>query len=597
MTLTAIRYTTVVLINGVMVRIADEPSITESLDGFATVTEFELLDRPATIPAEDDVVQVWRVNLSDSTYIPLFGGYLLGRDVESEPHQMVFRAIDELSKLDAIRTTSDLDLTGMTDGEAWQAVAGVCGVSFDPLDIQDTGYVLGERAPVYWKVGSSGASVIQELDRVFGTKTMTVLNNRVVRFAYDRVASSANIQRTYTKGESADFWKHHKATGDSDQVQSMWEVQGGSVPCGDQDSCSCVVWAKSIGTTPKKGKMIQAIPTSTFQSDLIQDEVLAAAISRRLMRWYNRVPIILSAEVETDANIHPGSVIGVFDPTYAFDDTSTKPYTVLTCDKRGSFMTISAVGGVGGSTGTTTTGVEQRCNNTNLDIDWGGDWDLPDITLPPLGDFSSFGGFDFDLDWTIHGDTEDDDGGIPGLADWQIMSGIWAFGDGFAYGGGSVDAEAFYTGSLGPLVAASPRPQYVRFAGTLTFNSFVDYNDTAWIMLYDEGDTGVAAAVEFYATGINGAGDVTDWTVDAYGNAALDYEFFSTALDTTQPVDFVITWDDGVGFTVNLNAGEFDWTMAYTDTYLIGPLRLQLLAVSNGEAVHFDNLAITTGAP
>lgn len=414
MTLTAIRCTAVVLINGVMVRVAEEPSITEALDGFATVTEFELIDRPDPIPAEDDVVEVWRVNLDDETYIPLFGGYLLGRDAESEPHGLVFRAIDELSKFNAIRTTSDLALTGMTDGEAWQAVATVCGVTFDPADIQDTGYVLGERAPVYWKVGTSGASVIQELDRVFGAKTMTVLNNRVVRFAYDRVASSANIQKTYTKGESADFWKNHKATGDSDQVQSMWEVTGASVPCGDENSCSCVVWAKSIGANPKKGKKLQAVPTGTFQSDLIQDEAIARAISRRLMRWYNRIPVIISAEVQTDANIHPGSVIGIEDPTYGIGDATVKPYTVLTCDKRGSLMTVSAVGGTAGPTGTTTSGVEQRCNNTNLDIDWEGDWGLPTIGLPPFGDFAGFGGFDFDLDWTVEGGTTGGGTPLPG---------------------------------------------------------------------------------------------------------------------------------------------------------------------------------------
>lgn len=48
-------------------------------------------------------------------------------------------------------------------------------------------------------------------------------------------------------------------------------------------------------------------------------------------------------------------------------------------------MSITAVGGIAGLTGTITSGVEKRCNKTDLDIDWETDWTTPDFGFPPFG--------------------------------------------------------------------------------------------------------------------------------------------------------------------------------------------------------------------
>lgn len=592
MSWTTRRRTSQLLIDGEAVKIADHPAVTENLDGFATSIEFQLLDRPDPVPPEDTPVELRWVDLATEEYLPLFGGYLLGRSVDSSPHAMIFRAVDELAKFSAVRTTNDLNLTGMTDGEAWETIAGVCDVDFDPADIVDTGYVLGERAPVYWKVGATGVSIIQELDRVFGCKTMTVLNNRVIRIAYGRYASTSDIQVSYDKATSADFWRNHKDTGDSDQVQSIWEVQGATVPCGDDNECSCLIWAKSIGTTPKKGKKIQAVPTGTFQSDLIQDEVLAQEVSRRMMRWYNRVPILLTAEVETDPNIHPGSVIGIQDPTYGIGDATEKAYVCLTVDKRGPRMTITAVGGSAGSAGTTTSGVEQRCNETNLDLDWDGTWSPPSFTFPPLGSWGAWGGFGFGSgnDWDDYGSTSsgvtlgfiwvNDPANSPGY-DWDIS-------------GANISSSDFRNGTAFTDATIPERSPGIPKNYSASFDWTIGATGASGIDIFAEDSVDPDAIHWWFFTESSGTPDAFFWTGCNY-----------LALCTGDFHDFgTFTPGSTLNLTVEWNADTFEYTVSMTGagTFVLtsdappiaNPVRIGAIAGGGGAGttISVENLVI-----
>lgn len=555
MTLVQVRYYIEVLINGTPMRTGPGVTITEALESFCTVAEFELLERPASVPADGDTVEIRQVNLDTSEFVPLFGGYITIRGVNSSPHALAYRAIDELSKFSAIRNGTDLELTGMTDGEAWKAIATVCGVTFDPADIQDTGYVLGERAPVYWKVGQTGATVIGELDKVFGCKSLTVLNNRVVRFAYDRVPHLSDSVKNFSKTTSPDMFTFYLETADDSAVQSEWKVTGGQLPCGDDDECTCTPWARSATPNPKRGKKIKLVPGEDFQSTLIQDEELAAEISRRLMRWYNRVPIDARLETITDPDIHPGSVVGVFDPTYGIGHTATLPFFVQNVDKRGHQMTLTLVGGTAGATGTTTTGVDKVCNNVNLDLDWPGDWDFPPLSFPPLGLPELWTGTESDGISTINEWAVEE-------SPWEIEFGAWTLGEEFVW---STDDSGQAIWAAGTVGATS-----ISVTTTIEFLSFVDEYETAWISLIGpDGDY----VVEFYGVGIQGGvGGPDDWTADAYYPSSPGYSDFTTALDTTVPFDVEMVWTAGVGATVTINSGEFVWNLPGTE--LVEGIRL-----------------------
>lgn len=399
--LTDRRYYIEVLIRGVVVRVSDPPSISESLDGFGTTAEFSLLDRISPPPQDGDAVRIRRVKLSNNTYQNMFGGYLSTKTVDSEPFNLTLRAVDELSKFDAVRTGTDLDLTGMTDKEVWTTLADVCDLEYDPDDIVDIGYEVGQHAKVYWKVDSTAASVIQELDEVCGCKTMTVGNNRTIRFAYDLAPDEDLSQVTYEKGVSPDLYRLQESTGSVGQIQSIWRVTSTDFKCGTEDKCSCVVWAKAVDSTllPKKGKKRSIFPKQEFSSAFIQDEGIAESIARRFMRWYNRTPLILSMSLEMNPSIHPGSVVSVIDNTYGIGHAAATPYTIITVEKRGLDMTISAVGGAAGSEGDVTHGVEQQCNKNTGSTDWPGDGIGGGIDVPP---------FELDLPWP-----EDTPGGSP----------------------------------------------------------------------------------------------------------------------------------------------------------------------------------------
>jgi hypothetical protein len=581
MTWNVIRYATEVLINGTAVTVAGEPSISEDLDTFGTVLEFQLLSRPDPFPAEGSPVEVRRVNLETSEYISLFGGYLTGDEIESEPHAMLLRAVDELSKFAAIRTTNDLNLTGMTEGEAWQVVAGVCDVDFDPADIADSGYVLGDKAPVYWKVGTTGQSLIEELDRIFSCKTMTVLNGRVVRFLYDRVGHSADITTTYQKGVNADFGGNHYSRGDSSQVQSIWSVRGVSAPCGTDNACSCQVWALSQDVTPKRGKKITRVPTSEIaQSDLIQDEALAKALTRRYMRWYNRVPKVLTITAVTDPNMHPGRVVGVIDSTYGIGLSSTTPAFVTTVEKAGGSMTLTALAGTGGSQGTTTSGVEKRCGGTLGDLDWDGTFDFDtSFSFPPFGDWTTWLG-DFDIGWSVEGGTSEGGGGVVVISsEWEadtLNEGPLTFGDGLVWGGGpGLDSYANYIGDYSAIMVLEM---------DVTFQAAEPYDDGCYIIFRNAtGDW----TLELYPN--VGFPEPGNWTADAYGvGDGYEYFIFETI---PNPVHVKAEYrDNAVTFTWGPagNPDQYVWALTGTETLT----EITLLAFTTGGPVKFENITM-----
>lgn len=587
-----IRQAVALYIDGVQYMTDEAPMVSESIDNFGTVVEFSLIERPDPIPAEDAVVELQLVDLDANTYISLFGGYVAGRVAESEPHSLRFRAVDELSKFSALRTTNDLNLTGMTDGEAWEAIAGVCDVDFDTADIVDTGYILGEHAPVYWKVDSSGASIIDELDRVFSCKTMTVLNNRVVRIFYDRVAHSADIQASYEAGVSADLWRNSKDTADSSAVQSLWRVQGVTAPCGDDDACSCMLWAKSVGTTPKRGKKISRIPTSTFQSDLIQDEVLAQAISRRMMRWYNRIPIVIAAEMATDPNIHPGCVIGIIDPAYGIDAVTELPVFVTSVDKRGSEMSVIGIGGAGGSQGTTTSGVERRCNTTEFDDDWGGDWDFGTLTFPPIGISGIFLG-DFDFTFPVFGGEEDGGGG----GDYPVGIAVAAewVNDANPPGSDFVIAGSTITGPIGANgVALTSSPLLPERSAGVPKNYKVEFSlsvsdATSNVELFAEDES---FAVHWWMSYFNGSPQ-NYFMAGCYYNAtcpAADFSFGAITPGATVAV--TIEWDaDAVEYTVSVGAST--QVIAAADSGVTGPILFSAISANSTGTCTVSNFEIT----
>lgn len=564
-----IRYATEILIDGTAVAIASEPSISADIDTFGTVVEFELASRPTVFPDEGTTVQVNRVKLSDDTYHVLFGGYIGGgTDVESEPWDLKFRALDELSKFSALRTTNDLNLTGMTDGEAWEAIANVCDVDFDHADIVDTGYVLGAKMDVWWKKETTGQSVIEELDRVFQCKTMAVQNNRVVRFVYDRVAHSADIFSTYTKAESNEFLQNHLNRGDKSQAQSLWTVQGVSAPCGTDNACTCMVWATSTDVVPVRGKKIRRIPASQFpQSDLIQDENLARLIAQRMMRWFNRVPKTYSITSVTNANMYPGMVVGIVDLTYGMDATSTVPAFVSTVEKAGSTMTLTAIGAPGGSTGSTTSGVEKRCNKTNTDLDWEGDWELPALDFPELDDFADwFGDFDFSL--PVYGGTEDSMCNSLLGSSWTNDNDVWGpvEAGSYAFPGNIVGTvapiEDPYLGwgieMFGDAEVLVDEDWLIHIAGTHT----LDAGMIALQLIDNSGGGGPFIQSVSFQVGAPGIDEVTEFTTESDFDdpaATLDTGAFELILDKTAD-SFEATYKgDGGVVLYNHTLDSTDW--------------------------------------
>lgn len=605
MTLAVTRYYWAVYLNNTFVK-TRTPVITEDLNSFMRTCEFELIDQPASPPEENDLIQIRRVNLDDDTYTITFAGYVALRDTDSYPHKMVVRGVDELKKFAKYRTTNALNLTDMTEGEAWMTIADVCDVDYDPADIEDTGYVLGERADVFWKLDQPASQVIAELDRVFRMKSMTVGNNRVVRFQYDRVANAALVVNTYNKPTGNDFWKHNQTGGNSTQVQSLWKIQGITTPCGDDDECSCMVWARSTDVTPVRGKKTAAVIAETFNSDLIQDEALAREISKNLMRWWNRVQLIENVEVQSDPEVHPGSNIALLDPAYGIGFTVNTPGFVTNVDLRGEIMNLTVVCGAAGDEGTTTSGVEKVCNNLELDVDWDGDFEFPDPTLPDWNldsfDWTLPDGF---LDFPVIGGDDDEEISHLCLAVMASNNEVWfnspenADGDDWTISGndltGGIESNAVAIGQNQiPIKVGYPVSYRITFNATITGDGGIE--------LYGTDNDGVFPLhfyFGYFGAPWPGGIEFSDWGIySGIGGTPLS---FGDAPDGT-PQAVTIEWDrPNREFSVTVGATNDVISTGYNGTadgiYLVAIAREAGVGGTDGTATITDMVIEITEDP
>lgn len=409
-----------VAVRGEYVYTTSPPRIAESLENLTTTAEFLLTASPPLGPVlVGDTVQMELIDLTTSTSWVMFRGYVDGFDVESQPHGVVVRCVGLLSKLRMTRRSADGDLllSGMTDGQIVRALLDYCGVPYNPADIASTTFLFGQRQDLYWRVDEPASKIVQEIDDLLGMKTIDA-GGRVFRIAYDLAPSVGLAYTTFRRGASTGLWRLHRAYGGMEQIKPVWRVTGVRATCGN---CECTPWAAARDTA-----YVGSVAAETVASDLIQDESLARAVATRMMRWYNRYPDEIALEALTDPNVLPGQVIAIVDPAeYVEANLPGRAYTVVSVDREGSVMTLTAVGGPAGSTGTVTSGVEQVCNQTTSDTNWEDGYTDPGLGVPPLdlgdpfdGTFPSTGWEEEELPNTTDaflGCTETD--GVKGVAD------------------------------------------------------------------------------------------------------------------------------------------------------------------------------------
>lgn len=370
-----------VTIEGNVVQTSGEVRISESVDQLSRVAEFSLAEQPTTEPEEGDSVLIETFDFTAGLVYTVFGGTVNALTIESQPWSMVLLANDQLRLLDRIREGADFTLTGMTPKEALMEVLDRVGCTYDPDDLADPDYVLGEREALQWMTDTPGSQITNELSSVFGCVLMTVGNDRILWLSHDATpANGTGSYATYTRGTSEGFVGHGRSKGDRARIQNNWIVRG--VTAEINENCTATPFAKAVGTNPQLGRR-RRTSEQVFSSDLIQSEDLAEAIVRRLMRETNRLPDERTTPMVNDPNVHPCTKVTIVDPTYGMGATTYA--TVLSVDRQGNQMTLRLAAGPGGSEGTVTTGVDKVCNDSHGDLDWPGDgFDFPDFDFPPI---------------------------------------------------------------------------------------------------------------------------------------------------------------------------------------------------------------------
>ena len=360
-------------VGGETVRIAGDPPVqVEALTGWQTnVLEVTPFDEPGITPGTGVLLR-FRDFGADEAWTQ-FSGEIDRVAATDEPHSVSLRCVGPMIRLKRVRTGAALDLSGMTDGEAVKAILDACDVPYVAGDIADAGYVLGDRVPVLWEPGTSGMDMIARLDDVFGMATREQPNGKVIRYRYELAPRAAQIRRTYEAGVSAKVYGITRNRGGADGIQNAWEVRGAEyVETSLYEECTLVPYASAARRNDRLGG---SAGVSTYQDDIIQDADLAAAVCKRLMRWFNREPDEITVEAENDPDVMPGAVIGVIDSAWGVDLPVEKPYTVMTVDRAGSTMTLGCVGGASGDVGAIEQGYEQTCNETVTEV--------PEEDLPP----------------------------------------------------------------------------------------------------------------------------------------------------------------------------------------------------------------------
>jgi hypothetical protein len=302
-----------------------------------------------------------------------FTGIISSHSAVGFPHKQTVTCTGRLAKLRKRRQGTDYNLTGKTDIQAVKDLLTLCGISYTSGDIGGWGYQLGQVKPVYWRVGQPAIEVISELDRVFGCATIEIGNGRVVRFPYSKVPEdyasgkygAYNVQWRFIAGQdNVFFYNDERNRGSVDDIQNYWRVEG--LRWTDNNNCERQVIAEAYADHPVYGSGFTAGP-ETFSSDFIQTEELAKAVAIRLMRWYNRIPDMVRIETANIATITPGDLISVLDPAQSMDLTTEKTYVVVNVSREGDLMTIEAVGGDPGPTGTVTSKIEVCCGTQRED--------------------------------------------------------------------------------------------------------------------------------------------------------------------------------------------------------------------------------------
>lgn len=359
------------------------PTIQQELENAVTyVAEFNVSNWTDVMPVTGEPVTIDQIRLYDETgdgypMRPLFTGTLNTVTGRSYPNSATLSCTGPLAKLRKVRV-ADLDVSGMTDGEAWKEVMDFCGVAYDDANVDEWGYELGAVKPVIWRRGQSGAEFVAELDRVFGMATIELGDGSVWRFAYDKAPDAYaddlysgiyNVAMTFTRGqEGATFYDNERDLGDVDQIGSYVRVQGlqyeGAEGTADE-GCTFDIYADAIADHPKLGAGQYVAPID-FSSDLIQHESLAKAVAVRIMRWGNREPDLLRVETANHASLTVGDLIEVRDEAPGIGITTYKRYLILRTARTADFMSLDCVGGAAGATGTITSGI-RRCCGTQLE--------------------------------------------------------------------------------------------------------------------------------------------------------------------------------------------------------------------------------------
>lgn len=370
--------------DSVVIALAGPPRVQQQLEG--AVTTVAELTLAGTTPAlsSADPLRLWHVNrgsLPDPDYDArqMFSGVVKTISGVGSPYGVTLSCTGTLANLRRIRT-SDYHLAGKTDVEVVKHVLDFCDIPYLDADIRGWGYEFGTadthgdtEAEPLWRTGQSGAALIAEIDRVFGTATIEGGDGRIEHFPYSLApARYTDITgaRTFTRGQAGvAFYGNERARGDVDRVINRWVVRGLSYTWGEDtthEGCRSTYVATGTAEHAVLGPGIN-VGTQEFQSSLIDSEALAKAVAIRLLQWSNREPDTVRIQCGNDLRIGPGAIILVKDPTYGIDLITTTRYLVTGVARDGDLMVLDAIGGPTGETGTITSQLLRECNETTTD--------------------------------------------------------------------------------------------------------------------------------------------------------------------------------------------------------------------------------------
>lgn len=302
----------------------------------------------------------------------------------SFPNEIIITAAGVLSNL-RLTPNRCIDLSGKTDREAAQMILRECGVPFDRNKIKGSDYVLGERAPVIWDDGASGASMITELDTIFGYATIENGEGKAQRVKYSRVPRdySGNVPeyRTYRRGHSdVQFYDNDRERGHRDEVINYWKITGLEYEVGNpnhdsdgdgiesegNEGCTRRIWASCHDINHKLlGKGVYVY--GELASDIIQSPRLAKALCRRQLEWYNREVDTVSLETANEPRTRVGQIMRVKDEAKGVDLDEREKYLILNIQRDGDVMTVDGVGGDAGDVSHVSGGIEECCGTWEED--------------------------------------------------------------------------------------------------------------------------------------------------------------------------------------------------------------------------------------